>query len=245
MVCVSLKGGTQPGNTKNPENQKHASPKRSGTTTGGAEPRGDNATMSLRDRFVASRAATPTPARAMNRLVSASQARGLAAESATFEFLVFAAAEQASVLTSQAKNQETALNIATQDFDLTFDLVSSVKETFSSHVGDGTFDTTTVFNTVLESLSDVDRELADRRATYTFAGSLRVSRTILQSLLSALQGAQQRFAAEQRDAAPAPATAGGWGRVTPPTDALPDTFDEPEAKPSGRPKRKPSISALD
>lgn len=40
MVCVSLKGGTQPGNTKNPENQKHASPKRSGTTIGGAEPRG-------------------------------------------------------------------------------------------------------------------------------------------------------------------------------------------------------------
>jgi hypothetical protein len=183
----------------------------------------------------------------MNRLVSASQARGLAAESATFEFLAFSAAEQASVLTANAKNQQTALNIATQDFDLTFDVISSAKETFSSHVGDGTFDTTTVFNTVLESLSEVDRELAERRANYTFAGSLRVCRTILQSLLSALQGAQQRYAAEQRDAQPqAPATAGGWGRVTPPQDTpLPDSFDEPEKASVTRPKRKPSISPLD
>jgi len=182
----------------------------------------------------------------MNRLVSASQARGLAAESATFEFLTFSAAEQTAVLIASAKNQETALNIATQDFDLTFDLVSSVKETFSSHVGDGTFDTTTVFNTVLESLSEIDSELKSRRETFTFSASLRVVRTILQSLLSALQGAQQRFAAEQRDAQPqAPAAAGGWGRVTPPpSDALPETFDEPE-KPSVTKAKRPRPSLLD
>jgi len=181
----------------------------------------------------------------MNRLVSASQARGLAAESATFEFLVFSASEQASVLTAQAKNQEAAINIATQDFENAFDLVSQVKETFGQHTGEGAFDTAAVFNTVLESLSDVDAELKSRRDTFTFSASLRVVRTILQSLLSALQGAQQRFAAEQREATQAPAT-GGWGRVTPPADApLPDTFDEPEAKPSGRPKRKPNLSILD
>ena len=236
-MCVPERGNPT-GEHQDPEEPKtRLSQQRSGTTTGGAEPRG-RTTLSLRDRFQASRAATPQPARALNRVVSASQARGLAAESSTFEFLLFSAAEQVGDLTAQAKNQSAAMQIAESDFSNAFDLVQNVKETFSAHAGEATFDTTGVFNTLVETLSDIDAELANRRANFTFAGSLRVCRTVLQSLLSTVQAAQQRYAAEQREANPAqaPSPSGGWGKTgsfveTP----LPETFEPPA--PAGTPAK--------
>ena len=192
--------------------------------------------MSLRDRFQASRAATPQAQRPLNRVVSATQTRGLAAESATFEFLLFSASEQVADLTANAKNQDAANTIAESDFETAFTLVTSVKETFSNHQGDANFDTTGVFNTLVEALGEIDSELNSRRANYTFAGSLRVCRTVLQSLLSTVQAAQQRFAAEQREANPAqaPSPSGGWGK-TGDGGPLPETFEPPA--PAGTPAK--------
>ena len=110
-MCVPERGNPT-GEHQDPEEPKtRLSQQRSGTTTGGAEPRG-RTTLSLRDRFQASRAATPQAQRPLNRVVSATQTRGLAAESATFEFLLFSASEQVADLTANAKNQDAANTIA-------------------------------------------------------------------------------------------------------------------------------------
>lgn len=232
-MCVPERGNPT-GEHQDPEEPNtRLSQQRSGTTTGGAEPRG-RTTLSLRDRFQASRATQPQQ-RPLNRLVSASQTRGLAAESSTFEFLLFAASEQVGDLTANAKNQDAAMHIAEADFSNAFDLVQNVKETFSAHTGEATFDTTGVFNTLVETLGEIDAELTTRRANYTFAGSLRVCRTVLQSLLSTVQAAQQRYAAEQREANPAqaPSPSGGWGKTGfAETSPLPDTFEPPAPAPT-------------
>ena len=235
-MCVPERGNPT-GEHQDPEEPKtRLSQQRSGTTTGGAEPRG-RTTLSLRDRFQTSRAATPQPARALNRVISTSQARGLAAESSTFEFLTFAASEQVADLTANAKNQSAAQQIAESDFEMCFSIIENVKLSFASHT-DGDFDTTTVFQSLIDTLSDIDSELATRRGNFTFAQSLRVCRTLLQSLLSTIQAAQQRYAAEQREANPAqaPSPSGGWGKTgsfveTP----LPETFEPPA--PAGTPAK--------